>query len=247
MNCGLAHYSAPVPLPIIPPQSIISARTCSAPSKSAVHCNMICSAALTNHALEIVSLPACILDMQGNIVFVNRSWRVLTTECTALRELSLEGTGFAVACERSRMLEGGPALAAAVRQSILSPRDNVSLQLMCRDPGGRRWFEARLAALPQDSAGYLVTCEDITERRKAERRLRRFRAVERARRRQTTQHALLAQFGQFALENPPIGELSTQAIEVIRGGLGIELCRLLRSGPDDHILLHVAGSGWDES
>jgi diguanylate cyclase (GGDEF)-like protein len=208
---------------------------------------MICTAALTNHALEIVSLPACILDMQGNIVFVNRSWRALTTECTALRELSLEGTGFAVACERSRMLEGGPALATAVRQSILSPRDNVSLQLMCRDAGGRRWFEARIAALPQDSAGYLVTCEDITERRKAERRLRRFRAVERARRRQATQHALLAQFGQFALENPPIGELSTQAIEVIRSGLGIELCRLLRNGPDDHILLHVAGSGWDES
>jgi PAS domain-containing protein len=208
---------------------------------------MICTAALTNHALEIVSLPACILDMQGNIVFVNRSWRALTTECTALRELSLEGTGFAVACERSGMLEGGPALAAAVRQSISSPRDNVSLQLMCRDAGGRRWFEARVAALPQDSAGYLVTCEDITERRKAERRLRRFRAVERARRRQATQHALLAHFGQFALENPPIGELSTQAIEVIRSGLGIEMCRLLRNGPDDHILLHVAGSGWDES
>jgi diguanylate cyclase (GGDEF)-like protein len=208
---------------------------------------MICTAALTNHALEIVSLPACILDMQGNLVFVNRSWRALTTECTALRELSLEGTGFAVACERSRMLEGGPALAAAVRESISSPRDNVSLQLMCRDAGGRRWFEARLASLPQDSAGYLVTCEDITQRRKAERRLRRFRAVERARRRQATQHALLAHFGQFALENPPIGELSTQAIEVIRSGLGIGLCRLLRSGPDDHILLHVAGSGWDES
>jgi diguanylate cyclase (GGDEF)-like protein len=25
------------------------------------------------------------------------------------------------------------------------------------------------------------------------------------------------------------------------------MCRLLRNGPDDHILLHVAGSGWDES
>ena len=208
---------------------------------------MTCTTALTNPALDLICLPTCVLDAQGSIVFVNRAWRALTTECPALEGVALEGAGFAAACERSGTLEGASALASAVRQMLAAPGDDVLLHMMCRDSMGRRWLEARLASLPQSSPGCLVTCEDITQRRKAERRLRRFRAVERARRRQATQHALLAHFGQFALENPPIGELSTQAIEVIRSGLGIELCRLLRNGPDDHILLHVAGSGWDES
>ena len=111
----------------------------------------------------------------------------------------------------------------------------------------RRWLEARAARLPGKSASCLVTCEDVTERRKAERRLRRFRAAERTRRRQAVQHALLAQFGQFALENPPLHELTAKAIEVVRRGLGVDLCRLMQNGPDDHTLIHAAGCGWDES
>ena len=208
---------------------------------------MIRTTALTNPALDLICLPACVLDAQGSIVFVNRAWRALTTECPALREFALEGSGFAAACERSGTLEGAPAVAAAVRQLLAAPRDDVSLQMMCRDSTGRRWFEARLAPLPQSSGGCLVTCEDITQRRRAERRLRRFRTAEHNRRRQATQHSLLAHFGQFALENPPLSDLTVQAIEVVRRGLGIELCRLLRTGPDDQTLIHAAGSGWDES
>jgi diguanylate cyclase (GGDEF)-like protein len=208
---------------------------------------MICTTALTNPALDIICLPACVLDAQGHIVLVNRAWRALTTECQSLGKLALEGTGFAAACEQCESLEGAPEWAAAVRQSLAAPGERVSLHMMCRDSSGRRWFEARLEPLPQPEAGCLVTCEDITQRRKAERRLRRFRAAERNRRRQATQHALLAQFGQFALENPPISELAAHAIEVVRRGLGIDLCRLMQNGADDQTLIHAAGSGWDDS
>ena len=204
---------------------------------------MIGTTALTNPALDIVSLPVCVLDAQGYVVFVNRAWRA----CSALHELAGEGVELAASCEHSGTLEGARALGVAIRQLLSSRRDGISQHLMCRDGDGRRWFEARVAPLPQDAIGYLVTCEDITERRKAERRLRRFRAAESLRRRQATQHALLAHFGQFALENPPMGELATQAIEVVRRGLGIELCRLMETGPDDQTLVHAAGSGWDES
>ena len=56
---------------------------------------MICTTALTNPALDIICLPACVLDTQGSIVFANRAWRALTAECPALGEFALEGTGFA--------------------------------------------------------------------------------------------------------------------------------------------------------
>ena len=70
--------------------------------------------------------------------------------------------------------------------------------------------------------------------------------VERALQLQVMQQGLLARFGQLALENPPMHELMTQAIEVLQQGLGAEFSRLLEAGPDDLVLHHVAGIGWAE-
>ena len=77
---------------------------------------------------------------------------------------------------------------------------------------------------------------DITERRRAEMLLRR----------QALQHHLLAQFGQLALENPPLNVLTTRATDILRSGLDVELCRMLTFCVEDHILVQVAGAGWDE-
>ena len=60
-------------------------------------------------------------------------------------------------------------------------------------------------------------------------------------------HDMLARLGQFALENPPQDELMTEAAAVIRLGLNVVLCRLLTATPDDRVLLHVAGAGWDDA
>jgi diguanylate cyclase (GGDEF)-like protein/PAS domain S-box-containing protein len=81
----------------------------------------------------------------------------------------------------------------------------------------------------------LVT-SDIRERRRVELLLRR----------QALQHHLLAQFGQLALENPPLNVLTTRATELLRSGLDVELCRMLTFCVEDHILVQVAGAGWDE-
>jgi diguanylate cyclase (GGDEF)-like protein len=56
----------------------------------------------------------------------------------------------------------------------------------------------------------------------------------------------LAQFGQFALEHPPSDELTTTAVDIVRRGLGVDLCRVLRTGADEQTLDHVAGCGWDD-
>ena len=73
------------------------------------------------------------------------------------------------------------------------------------------------------------------------------RNVAHALQRQVLQHGLLARFGQLALENPPLHDLMTQAVEIVREGLDIDLCRLLEAGADDRVLTLVAGSGWQES
>jgi len=77
---------------------------------------------------------------------------------------------------------------------------------------------------------------NISERRRVESLLRR----------QALQHHLLAQFGQLALENPPLNVLTTRATDILRSGLDVELCRMLTFCVEDHILVQVAGAGWDE-
>ncbi len=64
--------------------------------------------------------------------------------------------------------------------------------------------------------------------------------------RQVLQHGLLARFGQLALENPPLHDLMAQAVEIVRQGLDIDLCRVLEAGSDDRVLTQVAGIGWQD-
>jgi diguanylate cyclase (GGDEF)-like protein len=196
--------------------------------------------------LALTHLPACVLDARGIIVSVNHAWLALATGNAALRVFASEGIPLPAACERSMLMSGSVALAGGVRQLLAGRHERFMLRSSYNSLGGRRWLEIRVARLSGEFDGCLVTFEDITKRRRAVRTLQRFRAAERARRRQAVQHALLAQFGQFALENPPVDELATQAVEIVRRGLGVDLCRLLRSGLDDQTLDHVAGCGWDE-
>jgi diguanylate cyclase (GGDEF)-like protein len=50
--------------------------------------------------------------------------------------------------------------------------------------------------------------------------------------RQELQHQLLARFGQFVLSGPGYDELAAETREVLRRGLGVELCRLLELEAD---------------
>jgi len=64
---------------------------------------------------------------------------------------------------------------------------------------------------------------------------------------QVLQQRLLAQFGQLALEGPPLGELMTQAAIILGVGLQTDMHRLLITDPDERTLRQVAGAGWDEA
>ncbi len=95
--------------------------------------------------------------------------------------------------------------------------------------------EVRRRALQVDGHWLVVeTARDLSAR------LRRRQVLQR----QAVQHQLLAQFGQLALENPSLPELMTEAVEVVRSGLEVTLCRLLEASANDRELLHVAGAGW---
>ncbi len=203
-------------------------------------------AALIGAALEALPLPLCVLDAQGTVSIANRAWRTLAATNESLRELAVEGGAFVLACERATTLAGSQLLAAATQQLICAERDSFSMRLSCSESTQQKWFLAKASRLPGGPAGYLVTIEGVTVIARAELGLAGFEAVDQTQRQQAEQHALLAQFGQFALENPPLPELSALAVDIVRRGLGVDLCRLLESTSDDQTLTHAAGFGWDE-
>ena len=115
--------------------------------------------------------------------------------------------------------------------------DTVETSLQGAD-GTQVVIEMRRRAVRIGTSWLIVkVARDITVRKTVERTLQR----------QAAQHALLARFGHFALENPPLHDLMSQAVEIVQEGLNVELCRLLEVGIDDRTLELVAGVGWDES
>lgn len=109
-----------------------------------------------------------------------------------------------------------------------------------------RWFEVRVRQVPSDADLLLVTYSDISERRKTAQDASARQKQQAGSERQALQHQLLARFGQFALESPPLPEVVAEAVEVVRLGLGADLCRVLETTEDDRTLIHVAGCGWSE-
>jgi PAS domain S-box-containing protein len=104
--------------------------------------------------------------------------------------------------------------------------------------GEYRWFRVRGNAerdgtdRPTRMAGSIT---DISDRKR----------VEAAISRHAMQQGLIAEFGQLALKNPPIGELMAQAIEVVKHGMSVQFCRLLAVEGDEHTLVLTGASGWD--
>ena len=197
--------------------------------------------------LDIIPTPACILDIRGLVCAVNRAWKDLIAQTGAQHDLGVIGTDFVPTCERSIARGGSYALASGVRRIMSNRSELLSRVISRRTPNGRRWLDVRIARLPSEWGGCIITCEDVTKRRRAERNLQRFRAAERIRRRQAVQHGLLAHFGQFALENPPFQELTDMAVQIVQKGLGVVLCRLLEAEQGTNVLTYSAGCGWDES
>jgi diguanylate cyclase (GGDEF)-like protein len=108
------------------------------------------------------------------------------------------------------------------------------------------WFEVCVRRLGSDASVYLVTYLDITGHRSAVHDARARQKQQAEQERQALQHQLLARFGQFALESPAFHELLAEAVEVVRRGLDVQLCRVLEATEDDSTLLHVAGCGWSK-
>jgi diguanylate cyclase (GGDEF)-like protein/PAS domain S-box-containing protein len=179
---------------------------------------------VTEDAIVIVD-PVTLTIVDGNDAATN----MLGYEGSKLSDVALDSL---FAADGSDGTPGYASLLTAL------PNATPSEAVLRRADGSRVATEVRPRdVMLGDRSLVALLIRDIGDRRRVEALLRR----------QALQHHLLAQFGQLALENPPLDVLALRATDILRSGLDVELCRILMADAEQQHLTQIAGAGWDES
>ncbi len=128
------------------------------------------------------ALPAHIvlLDMQGQIVSVNETWRRLTGGNVLQGPAYGIGLNYLEICDSARGRDSADAhrVAAGIRSVLADEMQRFSMEYTCDLPGGERWFLMTVTPLTEDRpSGAIVMHIDITDQKRGEESLQRFAAA----------------------------------------------------------------------
>ncbi len=125
--------------------------------------------------LDGLSDHISLLDEQGRILLVNKSWRRFAEENGLSAEAVSEGTNYLAVCDEA-VGDDAPqarAFAAGIRRVLAGDAPSFVLEYPCHSPGEQRWFIGRVTPFPGDGPRRVVVAhENITERKRARRAVR---------------------------------------------------------------------------
>lgn len=126
---------------------------------------------LSQAVFDALEAHICVLDAAGEIVAVNRSWRVFAEA----NQMRLPGAGlggnYLAICEGAAGPEAAEAraFAAGIRQVLDGGQESFARDYACHSPAAKRWFHAKITRLPEAGGGRLVIAhENITQVKQAE-------------------------------------------------------------------------------
>ena len=122
-------------------------------------------------ALDGLSASIAVLDDQGTILLVNRTWRQFAEQNGITAASVSEGTNYLRVCDAATGADsaGAAQFAAGVRAVLSGTTDSYVVEYPCDSPDEERWFIGRVTVFPgENSHRVVVAHEDITARKQAE-------------------------------------------------------------------------------
>lgn len=133
---------------------------------------------LAHALLDALPDSTAVLDHSGDILAVNRAWRMFAVDNGGQTGSTGVGMNYLELCERSAA--DGCADAAAAAAGLRAVLDGAAvhreLEYACPSPAVDRWFLLRISPLPGDKTGAVASHLNITRRKLAEQELA-FRAA----------------------------------------------------------------------
>lgn len=130
--------------------------------------------------LDSLRATIAIIDRDGAILFVNRSWREFARENDTDPQQVSEGCNYFTVCEAAAAAgcpEAGEFLDQA-KKLVTGQIEEFGFEYPCHSPQQQRWFKVRVTRLQQDNNGRIVVAhENLTLIKLAEENLRRREAL----------------------------------------------------------------------
>jgi PAS domain S-box-containing protein len=121
--------------------------------------------------LDALDAPIAVLDQAGAVLSSNQAWRAFAATHSGVGTGVAVGSNYLAVCDGARGTEqvDGRAIAAGIRQVIAGERTLFHYDYPCDSPGGRCWFALSVTGIAGNGkASAVVSCEDITERKRGE-------------------------------------------------------------------------------
>jgi len=139
---------------------------------------------LSQSALDALAGHVAVLDEDGNILLVNRSWRQFADANEFLGASYGVGSSYLEVCDQAtgECAEEAPQVAQGIRSVLSAQVDHYHQEYPCHSPNEKRWFQVRVTGFEESGQQHAVVVhENITTVKKVQELLRlseaRFRAL----------------------------------------------------------------------
>lgn len=132
---------------------------------------MIESSAFLKSVLDTITEHVVVIDQNGNIQYVNRSWVQFGLNNNCLMGNLWEDINYLAVCEKSAAMgdEYGLKAGEGIKKIIAGEQESFYFEYPCHSPTELRWFIMRVTSFPlEENVYYVISHQNITERKLAE-------------------------------------------------------------------------------